>query len=107
MLKWLKRLVLTILIIFFLVVGIFFAIRNPQLIHLDLVFWQAPELSLALYVILAFFFGALAAFLISSITYLRSERQIRVLTRKYDKAFNELEALRKDSLTKELSVRKE
>ena len=107
MLKWFKRVVLTVLIIFFLAVGVFFAIRNPQLIRLDLVFWQAPELSVALYTILAFSFGAIVALLVSSITYLRSERQIRVLQRRYDKVFNELDTLRKDSITKELSVRKE
>ncbi|WP_137169359.1 lipopolysaccharide assembly protein LapA domain-containing protein [Marinomonas sp. FW-1] len=107
MLKWLKRVVYIVLVTFFLAVGVFFAIRNPQLIHLDLVFWQGPELSVALYTILSFTVGACLALFVSSVAYLRSERQIRVLTRRYEKARDEVDALRKASITKELSVGKE
>ncbi|ETX10999.1 integration host factor subunit beta [Marinomonas ushuaiensis DSM 15871] len=107
MLKWLKRVIYIVLIIFFLAVGVLFAIRNPQLIGLDLVFWQGPELSVALYLILSFTLGVCVALLVSSVTYLRSERQIRVLNRKYEKAQDEVDALRKASITKELSVGKE
>ena len=107
MLKWLKRVVYTILVLFFLAVGVFFAIRNPQLIGLDLVFWKGPELSIALYIILSFTIGACVALLVSSVTYLRSDRQIKVLNRKYEKARDEIDALRKASITKELSVGKE
>ncbi|MEO9275930.1 LapA family protein [Marinomonas sp. 5E14-1] len=106
MLKWLKRVIYIILVVFFLVVGMFFAIRNPQLISLDLVFWEAPELSVALYVILSFMFGASVALLASSVNYLRSEREIRVLTRRYEKARQEIDALHKTSITKELSIEK-
>ncbi|MEP3349939.1 MAG: LapA family protein [Marinomonas sp.] len=106
MLKWLKRVIYIILVVFFLVVGMFFAIRNPQLISLDLVFWKAPELSVALYVILSFMFGACVALLASSVNYLRSEREIKVLTRKYEKTRQEIDALHKASITKELSVEK-
>ncbi|MDE8602515.1 LapA family protein [Marinomonas sp. RSW2] len=107
MFKWLKRVIYTVLVVFFLAVGVFFAIRNPQLIPLDLVFWQGPQLSVALYIILSFTVGACVALLISSIAYMRSERQIRVLTRKYEKARDEVDTLRKASITKELSVGKE
>ncbi|SBS27281.1 hypothetical protein MSP8887_00597 [Marinomonas spartinae] len=107
MLKWLKRVVLIILIVFFLAVGVFFAIRNPQLIRLDLVFWQGPELSVALYSILSFSFGACVALLVSSVSYLRSERQVRLLSKRLDKANKELDQLRKASITQELSSGKE
>lgn len=106
MLKWLKRVIYIVLILFFLVVGMFFAIRNPQIISLDLVFWKAPELSVALYVILSFTFGACMALLVGSVNYLRGEREIKVLTRKYEKARQEIDALHKASITKELSVEK-
>lgn len=107
MLKWLKRIIYSVFVVFFLAVGIFFAIRNPQIIFLDLVFWQGPQLSVALYMILAFTVGACVALLVSSVAFLRSERQIRVLTRKYEKTRDEVDALRKVSITKELSVGKE
>ncbi len=107
MLKWLKRVIYTILIVFFLVVGVFFAIRNPQLMSLDLVFWKAPELSVALYIILSFTVGAFVALLVSTVTYFRQDRQIKVLNRRYDKVRDEVDALRKASISKELSVGKE
>ncbi|MEL0638587.1 LapA family protein [Marinomonas sp. TI.3.20] len=107
MLKWLKRVVLTILIVFFLAVGVFFAIRNPQLIHLDLVFWQGPELSVALYTILSFTLGACVALLVSSVTYFRSERQVRVLSKRLEKSQSEADRLRASSIAQELSIGKE
>ncbi|WP_133011509.1 LapA family protein [Marinomonas flavescens] len=107
MLKWLKRVVLTILIVFFLAVGVFFAIRNPQLIHLDLVFWQGPELSVALYTILSFTIGACVALLVSSVTYFRSERQVRVLSKRLEKSQSEADRLRASSIAQELSIGKE
>ncbi|ADZ91994.1 LapA family protein [Marinomonas mediterranea] len=107
MLKWLKRVLLAALLIVFLVVGVFFSIRNPQLITLDLVVWHGPELSIALYLILAFAAGAIVALLASSVTLLRSDRQIKLLSKKLDKNRSELDSLRKASLTKELAVSEE
>lgn len=107
MFSWLKRVISIVLVVLFLAIGVFFSIRNPQLMSLDLVFWKGPELSVALYVIMAFTVGACVALLVSSVAYLRSNRQIRVLTRKYDKVRDEVDALRKASITQELSTRKE
>ncbi|RNF52111.1 LapA family protein [Marinomonas hwangdonensis] len=107
MFSWLKRVISIVLVVLFLAIGVFFSIRNPQLMSLDLVFWKGPELSVALYIITAFTVGACVALLVSSVAYLRSNRQIRVLTRKYDKVRDEVDALRKASITQELSTRKE
>ncbi|TDO99526.1 lipopolysaccharide assembly protein LapA domain-containing protein [Marinomonas balearica] len=107
MLKWLKRVLLAALLIIFLVVGVFFSIRNPQLITLDLVIWHAPELSIALYLILAFAAGAAVTLLASSVTLIRSDRQIKLLSKKLEKNRSELDSLRKASLTKELAESKE
>ena len=107
MLKWLKRVIYAVLIIFFLMVGILFALRNPQLISLDLVFWQGPKLSVALYLIMTFAFGMFMALLVSSAAYLRSNRQLKLMSRKYEKSQTEVDALRKASITKELTVDKE
>lgn len=107
MFSWLKRVISIVLVVLFLAIGVFFSIRNPQLMSLDLVFWKGPELSVALYILMAFTVGACVALLVSSVAYLRSNRQIRVLTRKYDKVRDEVDALRKASITQELSTRKE
>ncbi|MDB4837719.1 LapA family protein [Marinomonas sp.] len=107
MLKWLKRIIYTILFVFFLTVGVFFSIRNPQLMALDFVFWKGPELSVALYILISFAFGVCVSLLMGSVNYLRSDRQIKILTRRYEKARNDAESLRKASITKELAVGKE
>jgi len=74
---------------------------------LDFVFWKAPELSVALYIIASFILGDFAALLISTVTYLKQDRQLKVLNRRYDKVRDEVDALRKASISKELSVGKE
>ncbi|MCV2403770.1 LapA family protein [Marinomonas sp. C2222] len=107
MLKWLKRVIYTILFVFFLTVGVFFAIRNPQLTALDLVFWKGPELSVALYILLSFAVGVCVALIMGSVNYFRTDRQIKVLTRRYEKARSEADSLRKASITQELTVGKE
>lgn len=107
MFKWLYRVVFTLILLLFLVIGVFFAIRNPQPMSLDLVFWQAPEFSVALYLILAFAFGAIVALTASSVALLGSERKIKVLGKRLEKNQLELDAVRKESITKELVVNEE
>ena len=107
MLKWLKRIVLTILLVFFLAVGVFFAIRNPQLIRLDLIFWQGPELSVALYTLLSFSVGACSALLVNSVTYFCSARQVRVLNKRLATIQHEIDSFRKAAITQERLVDKE
>lgn len=102
MLKWIYRVTFAVILFVFLVVGIFFAIRNPQPLSLDLVFWQAPEFSVALYLILAFAMGAIVALISSSVVLLRSENSIRVLKKRLEKSQLELEKVRKDSIAMEL-----
>lgn len=107
MLKWFSRAFFALILLFFLVVGIFFAIRNPQPLSLDLIFWQAPEFSAALYLILAFAAGALVAFVAGSMGLLKLERKARVLRRRLEKAQGELDSLRKASIEKDLVIGEE
>lgn len=107
MLKWFSRVVFALVLIFFLLVGIFFAVRNPQPVSLDLVFWQAPEFSVSLYLLLAFALGAIVAIVASSIVLLKAENNVRVLSRRCTNAQKELDSLRKASLAKDLDINRE
>jgi len=107
MLKLLFRLLSIFLIVFFLIVGVFFAIRNPQPLVLDLVFWRAPELSAALYILIAFAVGALLAFFAGVVALIRADRLLRQTSKQLSKCRLELDALRKESLTKEFAVGEE
>ena len=107
MLKWFSRVIFALILIVFLLVGIFFAVRNPQPVSLDLIFWQAPESSIALYLLLAFALGAIVAIVASSVVLLRAENHVRVLSRRCTNAQKELDSLRKASLTKDLDIDRE
>ncbi|TPE48019.1 LapA family protein [Maribrevibacterium harenarium] len=103
MFKWLKRILTLAFFAIFLLVGVFFAIRNPQLIQLDLVFWQTPELSVALYQLLAFACGAVVALLASSIVVTRLNQRAKRLAKRVEFQKQELDSLRKATLTNGLA----
>ncbi|MCZ2720095.1 LapA family protein [Marinomonas sp. 15G1-11] len=107
MLKWLYRIIGALILFTLLVIGVFFAVRNPQLISLDFVIWQSPEFSIALHVILAFGIGVILALVASSAIMIKSERKVRLLTKRLAKNQAELASIRKDSIAKELDVSEE
>ena len=105
MLKWFKRAILIVVLAFFLFIGLFFAIRNGNVISLDLVLWQAPELSVALYMIIAFGLGVILALLSSGALLLRLEGKLRKQNKQIIKQQTELDNLRKANLSTELAER--
>ena len=105
MLKWFKRAILIVVLAFFLFIGLFFAIRNGNVISLDLVLWQAPELSVALYMIIAFGLGVILALLSSGALLLRLEGKLRKQNKQIIKQQAELDNLRKANLSAELAER--
>lgn len=105
MLKWIKRATLFIVLALFLCIGIFFAIRNGQVMTLDLVLWQGPELSIALYMIIAFALGVVLTLIASSALLFRNERQVRKQGKQLERQQAELDNLRKASLSSELTER--
>lgn len=107
MLKWLSRIIFIFILLFFLVVGIFFAVRNPQLIALDFIIWQSPEFSISLYLLFAFAFGAFVAIIASSIVLVRAETDVRVLRKRNTLMQKELDSLRKASITQNLEIERE
>ena len=105
MLKWLKRVVLLVVLAFFLFIGLFFAIRNGQVITLDLVLWQSPELSIALYMIIVYAVGVILALASSSMLLFRLERRARKQNKQLVNLQTEIDNLRKASLSTELAER--
>lgn len=107
MLKWFSRIIFVCILVFFLVIGIFFAIRNPDLITLDFVIWTSPEFSISLYLLLSFSLGAMVAIVASSVVLIRAENRVRVLKKRNALMQQELDSLRKASLTHNLVRDKE
>ena len=107
MLKWFSRIIFVFILLFFLMVGIFFAVRNPQLITLDFILWQSPEFSISLYLLLSFAFGAFVAIIASSVVLIRAETDVRVLRKRCTLIQKELDSLRKASLTQNLEIDRE
>ncbi|WP_191602650.1 LapA family protein [Marinomonas algicola] len=107
MLKWLYRIIGAVILFTLLVIGVFFAVRNPQLISLDFVIWQSPEFSIALHVILAFAVGVMLALVASSAIMIRAERSVRVLKKRLAKNQAELDSIRQNSIAKELDASQE
>ena len=107
MLKWFSRIIFVFILVFFLVVGIFFAIRNPDLITLDFVVWTSPEFSISLYLLLSFSLGAIVAIVASSVVLIRAETSVRALKKRCTLIQKELDTLRKASLTQNLERDKE
>ncbi len=105
MLKWFKRAILIVVLAFFLFIGLFFAIRNGNVISLDLVLWQAPELSVALYMIIAFGLGVILALLSSGALLLRLEGKLRKQNKQIIKQQAAFDNLRKANLSTELAER--
>ena len=105
MLKWFKRAILIVVLAFFLFIGLFFAIRNGNVISLDLVLWQAPELSVALLMIIALGLGVILALLSSGALLLRLEGKLRKQNKQIIKQQAELDNLRKANLSTELAER--
>lgn len=107
MLNWLSRILLILVVVFFLIVGIFFAIRNPALITLDFIVWTSPEFSISLYLLLSFSIGAIVAFIASSVVLIRAETSLRMFRKRCTLLQKELDVLRKASLTENLTRDKE
>ncbi|TBR43089.1 LapA family protein [Marinomonas agarivorans] len=103
MLNWFSRVIFIVVLVFFLVVGIFFAVRNPGLVTLDFIVWTSPEFSISLYLLLAFFLGVVIAFIASSVVLIRTETSLRVLRKRCTLLQKELDTLRKASLTQNLT----
>ncbi|MGE5544948.1 MAG: LapA family protein [Bacillota bacterium] len=76
----------------FLIAMLVFVFQNQQPVKVTFITWVSPEVSLALVVLLAAFFGALITFLVESFRHLKKMQQLR---EKRIKSKNRQQVLRK------------
>lgn len=83
--KLLKALCFFIIILVALIVGVLFSARNSQAVALDLIFFQLPPVSMAIWLLLSLAFGMLlSAFIYTFVTF-KLKRQNTQLQRQLAK----------------------
>ncbi|MBT00146.1 MAG: DUF1049 domain-containing protein [Oceanospirillaceae bacterium] len=96
--SWLKTLIAAVIGLFILVIGILFTVHNTEPVAIDLVFIQLPEMTLSLWLIIAFLLGGVSGVLISSMTILGLRTRLRAAQRKATASRQEVEKLRTTAL---------
>lgn len=96
--NWLKTLLAAVIGLVILAVGILFTVHNTEPVAIDLVFVQLPELSLSLWLIIAFLCGGLLGLLLSSLTIVTLRTRLRRAQRKISAGRQEIEKLRAAAL---------
>lgn len=92
--NWLKTLLATVIGLLVIVVGILFTVHNTQMVSIDLVFFQLPEATLSLWLILAFVCGGLCGVLLSTLTILALRTRLGRARRQVTTSREEIERLR-------------
>ena len=96
--RWLKMLVVLLLVIAIGFVGIMFTIHNTQKVTIDLVVLTLPEASLSLWLIAAFVVGGLAGFVLSGVAIVSLKTRLMSARRKMAANTKELDKLRTAAL---------
>lgn len=96
--NWIKTLVAAVVGLFILTVGILFTVHNTEPVTIDLVFFQLPEATLSLWLILAFVFGGVCGVLLSSLTILTLKTRLGRAQRKVKSGREEIDRLRTAAL---------
>ena len=92
--KFIKAVLFFVVTMVALVVGVLFSTRNSQAVSLDLIFFQLPPMSMAIWLLLSLAMGMiLCAFIYSVITF-RLKRHNAQLQRQLSKA-NQSQSLNK------------
>jgi len=82
--KLIKSIFFVIVIIIALVVGVLFSTRNNQTFSLDLIFFQLPSMSIAIWLLLSLAFGAALSAFMYSVVVLKLKRSNIKLQRRLD-----------------------
>lgn len=96
--NWLKTLLATLIGLIIVVVGILFTVHNTEPVSIDLVFFQLPEATLSLWLILSFVVGGLCGVLLSGLTIIALKARLRSAQRKVHNSRQEIDRLRTAAL---------
>jgi len=83
--KLIKAVFFVIIIILALVIGVLFSTRNSQAISLDLIFFQFPPISMAIWLLLSLAIGVLLSAFVYSFVTLKLKRHNAQLQRQLSK----------------------
>lgn len=88
--KWVIRIVAALWLLALLLVGARLAEQNQQLVQVDLLLWQSPEVSLGLVICMALLTGVVFGLLAFAPSILMARARLRRTRNKLDKAQHEL-----------------
>lgn len=94
LIKWLKRLIALIFAVFSILLGMWIANSNGQLVSLTLFNWVSRPYPLGLIICTAFFLGVIGGMLVSIPSYLSHRSIVASLKRKLSRRDKELSHLR-------------
>nr|WP_299240216.1 LapA family protein [uncultured Halomonas sp.] len=92
--RWLKGLLLAIILLLVLLLGILFAVNNQEAIPLNLIWMELPPASLSLWLLVALAIGVLLGMLAMSGVYLRLRALLTRAQRHNQQQRKELDRLR-------------
>ncbi|ALM52838.1 LapA family protein [Halomonas huangheensis] len=92
--RWLKGLIMAIILLVVLLIGILFATNNQQTVPLDLIWMQLPEASLSVWLLSALAIGVILGMLAMSGVYLRLRTTLTRAQRHNQQQRKELDRLR-------------
>jgi putative membrane protein len=100
--RWLKGLLLAVILLVVLLLGILFAVNNQQALPLNLIWVELPPASLSLWLLVALALGVLLGMLAMSGVYLRLRTLLTRAQRHNQQQRKELDRLRTQEI-KEIS----
>lgn len=92
--NWLRNLLTVLMLLAMLAAGVLFALQNREPVALDLLLYNFPPRSLALWVLAALGLGGLLGLLASSVIILRLRAALAMAHRRLEKSRLELDRLR-------------
>ncbi len=96
--RFLKRLIIVLLMLCVLLLGIMFTIHNMTPVTIDLIFFTLPEASLSLWILGAFALGGFVGVVLSSVMLMSLKTRLYYLNKKIASTREELNKLRTTGL---------
>ncbi|WP_346797631.1 LapA family protein [Halomonas sp. Bachu 37] len=100
--RWIKGLILAIILLFVLLIGILFAVNNQQTVALNLIWVELPPVSLSVWLLATLAFGVVLGMLAMIGVYVRLRAHLSRTERQNKQQRKELDHLRTQGLKQEL-----
>jgi uncharacterized membrane protein YciS (DUF1049 family) len=98
MIKWIKRLILLLLLIIAIVVGMVFTSENSQQLSLIFLGYTLPELTLGLWLVLTLLLGSILGLLLCTFSLFIRGQSVNAKNRQIKRLEQELQQLRTNSI---------